>query len=364
MVTGREQASPRGPLRPRLELEEALEAKGDAERLAAVRASPATSPTVHYVRQGDPLGLGHAVLCAAQHVGDEPFAVLLGDDLIDPRDPLLDRMIAVRERHGGSVVALMEVPARADPPVRLRGGRADRPRRTCVRVTDLVEKPESGTAPSNLAVIGRYVLDPAVFEVLRETAPGPRRRDPAHRRAADAGRRGPEDGGGVTGSCSAAGATTPATSSTTCRPSSGSPASGPTSARSSCPGCDSSSPRSPRRADADVADAVLQPGSPAVSTPEEAPRLLGCSTGTGLRGADRGAADAGGGESIPNPPGSRAPAAEPRCRPAREALRRALVRARGPAPRARPPAPGPVPARVRARSLGSLLLLRSRGRTR
>ena len=65
--------------------------------------------TVHYVRQGDPKGLGHAVLCAAQHVGDEPFAVLLGDDLIDSRDPLLTRMIEVRKRYGGSVVALMEV---------------------------------------------------------------------------------------------------------------------------------------------------------------------------------------------------------------------------------------------------------------
>lgn len=69
---------------------------------------------MHYVRQGDPKGLGHAVLCAAPHVGQEPFAVLLGDDLIDPRDPLLQRMIEVREQHGGSVVALMEVePARS-----------------------------------------------------------------------------------------------------------------------------------------------------------------------------------------------------------------------------------------------------------
>ena len=127
--------------------------------------------TVHYVRQGDPKGLGHAVLCAAQHVGDEPFAVLLGDDLIDSRDPLLTRMIEVRERHGGSVVALMEV----DPEqVSQYGSAAITPTAEddVVAVTDLVEKPVPGSAPSNWILIGRYVCDPAVFGVLRETPPG------------------------------------------------------------------------------------------------------------------------------------------------------------------------------------------------
>ena len=82
----------------------------DVDGLAQVRAS-AELATVHFVRQGDPKGLGHAVLCAARHVGNQPFAVLLGDDLIDPRDPLLTRMIEVRNRFGGSVIALMEVDA-------------------------------------------------------------------------------------------------------------------------------------------------------------------------------------------------------------------------------------------------------------
>ena len=90
------------------ELEEALTAKEDWDKLSLVRESSELA-TMHYVRQGDPRGLGHAVLCAAQHVGHEPFAVLLGDDLIDPRDPLLTRMIDVRHQYGGSVVALMEV---------------------------------------------------------------------------------------------------------------------------------------------------------------------------------------------------------------------------------------------------------------
>jgi UTP--glucose-1-phosphate uridylyltransferase len=112
------------------------------------------------------------VLCAAPHVGNEPFAVLLGDDLIDPRDPLLARMIEVQEQYGGSVIALIAV----DPDqVHLYGCAATIPvdgESDLVRVTDLVEKPPTGSAPSNLAVIGRYVLAPAVFDVLRETAPG------------------------------------------------------------------------------------------------------------------------------------------------------------------------------------------------
>ena len=106
MVTGRNKRALEDHFDRNYELEAALAAKGDIERLAAVRHS-AELATVHYVRQGDPLGLGHAVLCAAQHVGDEPFAVLLGDDLIDPRDPLLSTMIAAR-------AARWRVGARAD----------------------------------------------------------------------------------------------------------------------------------------------------------------------------------------------------------------------------------------------------------
>jgi UTP--glucose-1-phosphate uridylyltransferase len=123
------------------------------------------------VRQGDPKGLGHAVLCAAQHVGHEPFAVLLGDDLIDSRDQLLVRMIEVRQQYGGSVVALMEV----DPEqVSQYGCAAISPtsEEDVVTVTDLVEKPVPGSAPSRWILIGRYVCDPAVFDVLRQTPPG------------------------------------------------------------------------------------------------------------------------------------------------------------------------------------------------
>jgi UTP--glucose-1-phosphate uridylyltransferase len=127
--------------------------------------------TIHYVRQGDPKGLGHAVLCAAQHVGHEAFAVLLGDDLIDIHDQLLVRMIEVRKQYGGSVVALMEV----DPEqVSQYGCAAISPtsETDVVTVTDLVEKPVPGSAPSRWILIGRYVCDPAIFDVLRQTQPG------------------------------------------------------------------------------------------------------------------------------------------------------------------------------------------------
>lgn len=170
MITGRNKRALEDHFDRNYELEEALTRKGDESRLARVRESSDLA-TMHYVRQGDPKGLGHAVLCAEPHVGDQPFAVLLGDDLIDPRDPLLSRMIDVQERFGGSVIALMEV----DPEqIHLYGcaaieatGEDD-----VVRVTDLVEKPAPGEAPSSYAIIGRYVLDPAVFDAIKKTPPG------------------------------------------------------------------------------------------------------------------------------------------------------------------------------------------------
>jgi UTP--glucose-1-phosphate uridylyltransferase len=170
LITGRGKRSLEDHFDRNVELELALQAKGDQARLAAVNASTDMA-SVHSVRQGDPRGLGHAVLVAAEHVGDEPFAVLLGDDLIDVRDPLLTTMVEVQQLHGGSVIALMEVPTSQ---VHLYGCAA-------VTATDdpdvfvidrLVEKPAPDEAPSNLAIIGRYVLSPTVFDVLRQTPPG------------------------------------------------------------------------------------------------------------------------------------------------------------------------------------------------
>ena len=170
MVTGRNKRPLEDHFDRNYELEQILRDKGDGAKLARVEESSDLA-TMHYVRQGDPRGLGHAVLCAAPHVADQPFAVLLGDDLIDPRDPLLARMTQVQQEYGGSVVALMEVPPET---IHLYGAAAVTPTEDedVVRVSGLIEKPSAGEAPSNLAVIGRYVLDPAVFEVLRKTDPG------------------------------------------------------------------------------------------------------------------------------------------------------------------------------------------------
>jgi UTP--glucose-1-phosphate uridylyltransferase len=152
------------------ELEHTLEQKGDAAKLEKVMQASRLAD-VHFVRQGDPLGLGHAVLRARKHVGRETFAVLLGDDLIDARDVLLARMIEVSQARSATVVALMEV----DPSqIHLYGCAAVAPTAEddVVAITGLVEKPSAADAPSNLAVIGRYVLKPEIFDVLEKTAPG------------------------------------------------------------------------------------------------------------------------------------------------------------------------------------------------
>jgi UTP--glucose-1-phosphate uridylyltransferase len=170
MVTGRNKTALENHFDRAGELEAVLESKGDDEKLRKVDYSTHLAD-VHYVRQGDPLGLGHAVLRAKMHVGREPFAVLLGDDIIDARDPLLGRMLEVQERDNTTVVALLEV----DPSQTHLYGIATveaTDEDDVVRITGLVEKPAPGEAPSNYAIIGRYVLRPEIFEVLERTAPG------------------------------------------------------------------------------------------------------------------------------------------------------------------------------------------------
>jgi UTP--glucose-1-phosphate uridylyltransferase len=170
LVTGDGQQSIYDHFNRAYDLEKRLADRGNDRALEAVRA-PSELAEVNYVRQDKPRGLGHAVLCAADHVGNEPFAVLLGDDLIGMEDHLLSKMIAARERFGGSIVALMEVPT---DQISAYGCAAFKPTDDpeIVAVTDLVEKPPVNEAPSNWIVIGRYICDPAVFAVLRETAPG------------------------------------------------------------------------------------------------------------------------------------------------------------------------------------------------
>ncbi|MBO1900746.1 UTP--glucose-1-phosphate uridylyltransferase [Leucobacter weissii] len=152
------------------ELEYTLQRKGDDGKLGKVHEASELAE-VHFLRQGQPLGLGHAVGRARQHVGDDSFAVLLGDDLIDARDPLLARMVDVHDARQATVVALMEVPPEQ---IHLYGCAAveSTEEDDVVRITALVEKPDAKDAPSNLAVIGRYVLRPEIFDIIDELEPG------------------------------------------------------------------------------------------------------------------------------------------------------------------------------------------------
>jgi UTP--glucose-1-phosphate uridylyltransferase len=172
MITGRNKSALENHFDRVGELEAVLERKGDDEKLRKVDYSTHLAD-IHYVRQGDPKGLGHAVLRAKMHVGQEPFAVLLGDDIIDVRDPLLTRMLDVRDELNTTVVALLEV----DPSqTHLYGIATVEPTEDddVVRITGLVEKPPPGEAPSNFAIIGRYVLRPEIFDILERTEPGNR----------------------------------------------------------------------------------------------------------------------------------------------------------------------------------------------
>ncbi len=169
-VTGRNKNALENHFDRATELEAILTRKGDEQRLSKVAESTELA-NVHYVRQGDPRGLGHAVLRSRAHVGANSFAVLLGDDIIDERDPLLERLLQVHDERDACVVALMEV----DPSQTHMYGiatveKTEQP--DVVRITGLVEKPQGGRAPSNLAIVGRYVLKPEIYPVLERTKPG------------------------------------------------------------------------------------------------------------------------------------------------------------------------------------------------
>ena len=169
MITGRNKNALENHFDRAVELENLLLEKGDRDRLGIVAEATGLAD-IHYVRQGNPLGLGHAVSKAETFVGDEAFAVMLGDDLIEPNNVLLDQMIDIASKHNANVVALMEVPL-AD--VSKYGiVQYSSKNEGLLEINGLVEKPDSINAPSRYAVIGRYVLQPGVFEVLREIAPG------------------------------------------------------------------------------------------------------------------------------------------------------------------------------------------------
>jgi UTP--glucose-1-phosphate uridylyltransferase len=167
IVTGRGKRTLEDHFDRSLELEQMLEQKGDTEKAEAMRAISEMAD-IHYIRQKEPRGLGHAVLVAERHVRGEPFAVLLGDNIM--ADPLLRPMIEVYNQYGRSVVALQEVPLEQ---ISSYGAAACEPiAENLVKVVDIVEKPAPEHAPSNLGAIGRYILTPEIFDALRATQPG------------------------------------------------------------------------------------------------------------------------------------------------------------------------------------------------
>jgi len=167
LVTGRGKNAIEDHFDVSVELETFLESRGKTELLAEIRKI-SNLINFSYVRQGEPLGLGHAVLVTRMLVGNEPFAVILGDDVIDADPPALRQMIDVFEEVEGPVLAIEEVPAENVSSYGIIDGEEVRP--GVYRIRDLVEKPPLDQAPSNLAIIGRYILTPDIFPALEETA--------------------------------------------------------------------------------------------------------------------------------------------------------------------------------------------------
>lgn len=173
VVTGRNKWSIEDHFDKSVELEKTLAASGQKEMLKTVR-DISQMASIHYIRQKEPLGLGHAVLCARQFTGNEPFAVLLGDDIMVSDKPMLRQMMDVYEKFDAEVLCVQPV---ALPDVRKYGIVSLQPgvrqdAGEVLQVQDLVEKPSVKEAPSNLAVIGRYILKPSIFPVLERLQPG------------------------------------------------------------------------------------------------------------------------------------------------------------------------------------------------
>jgi UTP--glucose-1-phosphate uridylyltransferase len=169
IITGRGKRSLEDHFDRSFELEHYLEAGGKFDLLKEMQAI-AEMADIHYVRQGEPRGLGHAVSAAREHVSGEPFAVLLGDDIMTEESTVLEEMLSIHSRSARSVVALKEFPLEE---ISAYGCvRSEPAGENLERLLDIVEKPKPADAPSNLAVLGRYVFTPEIFDSLERTEPG------------------------------------------------------------------------------------------------------------------------------------------------------------------------------------------------
>jgi UTP--glucose-1-phosphate uridylyltransferase len=172
IVTGRGKRAIEDHFDKSYELEENLVRKGKFEQLEEVQHITNLA-NIHYIRQKEPLGLGHAIACASRFIGDEPFAVLLGDDIVhSPGKPCLKQLIDVYERYNSSVIGVQQIPNEDVSKygiISMKNGEIDR---NCYHINDLVEKPKMEYAPSNYAIMGRYILRPEIFEILEKQTPG------------------------------------------------------------------------------------------------------------------------------------------------------------------------------------------------
>lgn len=169
IITGRSKRAIEDHFDRSIELELNLEEHGKIKELEMVRKI--SEVRIHYIRQKEPRGLGHAILCAKHFVEDEPFAVLLGDDVVDGQVPALKQLIDVYDKTGASVLGVQEVPQEKVSSYGIVASQpTDEPR--TFTVSDMVEKPAVQEAPSRLAVLGRYVINPEIFEILEHTEPG------------------------------------------------------------------------------------------------------------------------------------------------------------------------------------------------
>jgi UTP--glucose-1-phosphate uridylyltransferase len=171
VITGRGKSAMEDHFDISYELDATLERRGKDELLALSRTVSALA-RISYVRQKVPLGLGHAVLCAKELVGDEPFAVILPDDVIDAKVPCLKQMIGVFEEKHGSVLATQTIEGRGISAYGVLAGSQDPSNKRIFNCTGMVEKPKFEEAPSDQAIIGRYVLTPRIFSLLEQTPPG------------------------------------------------------------------------------------------------------------------------------------------------------------------------------------------------
>lgn len=169
IITGRNKKSIEDHFDKSIELELELEKKGKLQLLEEVRRI-SDMVNIYYIRQKEPKGLGHAINCAKSFIGNEPFAVLLGDDIVDSEKPCLRQMIEIYDEYKTTILGVQEVPKKDVYKYGIIDGNLVEDR--IYKVNDLVEKPKVENAPSNIAILGRYIINPSILEVLDNTKPG------------------------------------------------------------------------------------------------------------------------------------------------------------------------------------------------